>query len=141
MVGHLLGLIPQEIVCIPCLHHRYCLLHCCLPGQRGCCECVYTHGQAMDVIMARVEALDAPLRTEADCDRVRGGGVGKDNVEKLKVVVRTGTFRRNETLAKDPHHQAIKLVRPPRSQGAGPLAMSMCRRPLWGWQHCPATVS
>ena len=80
---------------------------------------VAPHRQAMDVIMARVEALDAPLRTEADCDRVRGDGVGKDNAEKLKEIVRTGTFRRNETLAKDPHHQAIKLVRPLHSMIAG----------------------
>ena len=66
----------------------------------------------MDVIMARVEALGTPLRSEADCDCVRGDGVGRDNVEKLKEIVRTGTYRRNETLARDPHHQCIKLVRP-----------------------------
>ena len=80
--------------------------------------------------MARVEALDEPLRTEADCDRVRGDGVGKDNVEKLKEIVRTGTFRRNETLARDPHHQAIKLVRPLHSMIAGLPMMAMCRSPL-----------
>ena len=73
-----------------------------------------TRRQAMDVIMARVEALSAPLRAEADCERVRGEGVGKDSVEKLKEIVRTGAFRRSATLARDPHHQAIKLVRPPR---------------------------
>lgn len=61
--------------------------------------------------MGRVEDLQTPLHTEEDCDRVRGKGVGKDNVDKLKEIVRTGAFRRNETLAKDPHHQAIKLVR------------------------------
>jgi hypothetical protein len=66
--------------------------------------------QAMDVIMARVEALQAPLKSAEDCDAVRGMGVGKDNVDKLKEIVRTGTFRRNERLAADPHHQTLKLV-------------------------------
>ena len=66
--------------------------------------------QAMDVIMARVEALQAPLKSAEDCDAVRGMGVGKDNVDKLKEIVRTGAFRRNERLAVDPHHQTLKLV-------------------------------
>ena len=68
--------------------------------------------QAMDVIMGRVEALTEPLRSAEDCDCVRGEGVGKDNVDKLKEIVRTGAYRRNEQLAQDAHHQAIKLVRP-----------------------------
>ena len=66
--------------------------------------------QAMDVIMGRIEALTEPLRSAEDCDCVRGEGVGKDNVDKLKEIVRTGAYRRNEQLAQDPHHQAIKLV-------------------------------
>ena len=66
--------------------------------------------QAMDVIMGRVKALTEPLRSAEDCDCVRGEGVGKDNVDKLKEIVRTGAYRRNEQLAQDPHHQAIKVV-------------------------------
>ncbi len=73
------------------------MTHCCMP-------------QAMDVIMGRIEALTEPLRSAEDCDCVRGEGVGKDNVDKLKEIVRTGAYRRNEQLAQDPHHQAIKLV-------------------------------
>lgn len=72
--------------------------------------------QAMDVIMARVEALQAPLKSAEDCDAVRGMGVGKDNIDKLKEIVRTGAFRRNERLAADPHHQTVKLVGEPCSQ-------------------------
>ncbi len=68
--------------------------------------------QAMDVIMGRVEALTEPLQSAEDCDCVRGEGVGRDNVDKLKEIVRTGAFRRNEQLAQDAHHQAIKLVQP-----------------------------
>ena len=63
--------------------------------------------------MARVEALDAPLRTEADCDRVRGDGVGKDNVEKLKEVVRTGDVPAQRDTRKGPPppgHQASEAA-------------------------------
>ena len=95
--------------------------------------------------MARVEALDVPLRSEADCERVRGDGVGKDNVEKLKEIVRTGAFRRSQTLARDPHHQAIKLVGLLLLEGAGLPMMSLYGTP-WGiplivlgcWHHHPS---
>lgn len=41
---------------------------------------------------------------------MRGHGVGGNNIDKLKEIVTTGAFRRNELLAKDLHHQTIKLV-------------------------------
>ena len=60
--------------------------------------------------MGRVEALTEPLRSADECERVRGEGVGRDNVDKLKEIVCTGAFRRTAQLALDPHHQCIKLV-------------------------------
>ena len=81
--------------------------------------------------MARVEALARPLRSAADCELVRGEGVGRDNVDKLKEIVRTGAFRRNEQLAQDPHHQAIKLVQPPLpvlAQKDGCGGSAVCRQ-------------
>lgn len=95
--------------------------------------------QAMDVIMGRVEALGQPLRSAEDCDRVRGEGVGRDNVDKLKEIVRTGAFRRSEQLAQDPHHQAIKLVPLPPMQRAlclgarGRLCQALTR--VWAFSH------
>ena len=90
--------------------------------------------QAMDVIMGRVEALKEPLQSAEDCDCVRGEGVGKDNVDKLKEIVRTGAYRRNEQLAQDPHHQAIKLVQLILSWSAAYTTAHGCGRPGVCWR-------
>ncbi len=61
----------------------------------------------MERTIHAVKALEKPLARAADADELDIGGKSKD---KLKEIIATGSFRRNQNQAQDEHRKTVQLV-------------------------------
>ena len=63
--------------------------------------------QAIERTIHAVKGLDKPLVRAADAEELDIGGKSKD---KLKEIIATGSFRRNQIQAQDGHRRTVQLV-------------------------------
>ena len=62
----------------------------------------------MDRTIQAVRNLETSLARPADADELDVGGKSRD---KLKEIITTGSFRRNQNQAQDEHRKTVQLVR------------------------------
>ncbi|KAK9865403.1 hypothetical protein WJX84_007229 [Apatococcus fuscideae] len=95
-----------------CLHQACAAQSSCIVAELETIRDNYTKGRdqfqikAMDRTIQAVRNLETSLARPADADELDVGGKSRD---KLKEIITTGSFRRNQNQAQDEHRKTVQL--------------------------------